>query len=497
MERKELVKMDNLVKIYGHHRALDSVSFNLMEGEVHCLVGENGAGKSTLIKILSGAISPEAGQIFICGKAVGSLNPRQSIELGISTIYQDAELVDSLTVADNVFLGDEKSGKFPLIVDSRGQEKRVKEIIDALKMNLPVDALVEELSASQKQMLQIVKALYRDSKVLIMDEPTSSLGIDETQALMDIVRNLRRRGIGIIYISHYLEEIFDIGDRVTILKDGVDMGTYNVVDIKVDEVIRKMVGRDASLFYKRDSAEIGDTQLEIRGFCKAGTVEDVSLSVKRGEIFGLGGLVGSGRSELVSLIFGADRPDRGEVVLNGRKLRIKSPGDAIRKGIALITEDRKKLAMLNGRDIVENSSLVHSENFRGFLLKKREERNLTNEIVNNLSVAVQDESQTIEELSGGNQQKIIIGRWLIDDSLVYIFDEPTKGVDIGAKEQIYELMTELAKKGKSIIMISSDMPELLSMSDRIGVMRYGRLVEILDNTGIKEEDLIKHFIGVQ
>ncbi len=489
--------MDNLVKIYGHHRALDSVSFNLMEGEVHCLVGENGAGKSTLIKILSGAISPEAGQIFICGKAVGSLNPRQSIELGISTIYQDAELVDSLTVADNVFLGDEKSGKFPLIVDSRGQEKRVKEIIDALKMNLPVDALVEELSASQKQMLQIVKALYRDSKVLIMDEPTSSLGIDETQALMDIVRNLRRRGIGIIYISHYLEEIFDIGDRVTILKDGVDMGTYNVVDIKVDEVIRKMVGRDASLFYKRDSAEIGDTQLEIRGFCKAGTVEDVSLSVKRGEIFGLGGLVGSGRSELVSLIFGADRPDRGEVVLNGRKLRIKSPGDAIRKGIALITEDRKKLAMLNGRDIVENSSLVHSENFRGFLLKKREERNLTNEIVNNLSVAVQDESQTIEELSGGNQQKIIIGRWLIDDSLVYIFDEPTKGVDIGAKEQIYELMTELAKKGKSIIMISSDMPELLSMSDRIGVMRYGRLVEILDNTGIKEEDLIKHFIGVQ
>ncbi len=489
--------MDNLVKIYGHHRALDSVSFNLMEGEVHCLVGENGAGKSTLIKILSGAISPEAGQIFICGKAVGSLNPRQSIELGISTIYQDAELVDSLTVADNVFLGDEKSGKFPLIVDSRGQEKRVKEIIDALKMNLPVDALVEELSASQKQMLQIVKALYRDSKVLIMDEPTSSLGIDETQALMDIVRNLRRRGIGIIYISHYLEEIFDIGDRVTILKDGVDMGTYNVVDIKVDEVIRKMVGRDASLFYKRDSAEIGDTQLEIRDFGKTGIVEDVTLSVRRGEIFGLGGLVGSGRSELVSLIFGADRPDRGEVVLNGRKLRIKSPGDAIRKGIALITEDRKKLAMLNGRDIVENSSLVHSENFKGFLLKKREERNLTNEIVNNLSVAVQDESQTIEELSGGNQQKIIIGRWLIDDSLVYIFDEPTKGVDIGAKEQIYELMTGLAKKGKSIIMISSDMPELLSMSDRIGVMRNGRLVEILDNTGIKEEDLIKRFIGVQ
>ncbi|HPB63546.1 MAG TPA: sugar ABC transporter ATP-binding protein [Mesotoga sp.] len=497
MERKELVKMDNLVKIYGHHRALDSVSFDLMEGEVHCLVGENGAGKSTLIKILSGAISPEAGDIFIGGKTVGSLNPRQSIELGISTIYQDAELVDSLTVADNVFLGDEKAGRFPLIVDSHGQEKRVGEIIDTLKMNLPVNVLVEELSASQKQMLQIVKALYRDSKVLIMDEPTSSLGIDETQALMDIIRKLRQRGIGIIYISHYLEEIFEIGDRVTILKDGVDMGTYNVADIKVDEVIRKMVGRDASLFYKRNSVEIGDAQLEIRDFGKTGIVEDVTLSVRRGEIFGLGGLVGSGRSELVSLIFGAERPDRGEVVLNGRKLRIKSPGDAIRKGIALITEDRKKLAMLNGRDIVENSSLVHSENFKGFLLKNREERNLTNEIVNNLSVTVQDESQKIEELSGGNQQKIIIGRWLIDDSLVYIFDEPTKGVDIGAKEQIYELMTGLAKRGKSIIMISSDMPELLSMSDRIGVMRSGRLVEILDNAGIKEEDLIKRFIGVQ
>ncbi|MGD9908394.1 MAG: sugar ABC transporter ATP-binding protein [Mesotoga sp.] len=488
--------MEDVTKVYGMHRALDEVSFDLFPGEVHCLVGENGAGKSTLIKILSGAISPEAGIIKIDGKVVEELNPRQSIEMGIATIYQDAELVDSLTVADNVYLGNEITGRIPFVIDSKSQMKKVNEIIAALKMHLPTGALVEELSASQKQMLQIVKALYRDARVLIMDEPTSSLGMDETKALMNIVRNLRERGIGIIYISHYLEEIFEIGDRVTVLKDGKSMGTSSLESVTVEEIIRKMVGRDASLFYTRRKVDIGEVSLEVKNISRWGIVNDVSFDVRKGEVFGIGGLVGSGRSELVNILFGADKADSGEILLNGKKLRIRSPQDAIRQGIALITEDRKKLAMLGGRDVVENTALVHSENFRGFLLNLKEEEDVTDEIVNKLSVAVQDRSQKIEELSGGNQQKVIIGRWLIDDSDVYIFDEPTKGVDIGAREQIYELIVELAERGKCIIMISSDMPELLSMSDRIGVMRNGRMVEIVKNDNIEEEDMIRRFIGV-
>lgn len=496
MQSEALVEMEDVTKVYGMHRALDEVSFDLFPGEVHCLVGENGAGKSTLIKILSGAISPEAGIIKIDGKVVEELNPRQSIEMGIATIYQDAELVDSLTVADNVYLGNEITGRIPFVIDSKSQMKKVNEIIAALKMHLPTGALVEELSASQKQMLQIVKALYRDARVLIMDEPTSSLGIDETKALMNIVRNLRERGIGIIYISHYLEEIFEIGDRVTVLKDGKSMGTSSLESVTVEEIIRKMVGRDASLFYTRRKVDIGEVSLEVKNISRWGIVNDVSFDVRKGEVFGIGGLVGSGRSELVNILFGADKADSGEILLNGKKLRIRSPQDAIRQGIALITEDRKKLAMLGGRDVVENTALVHSENFRGFLLNLKEEEDVTDEIVNKLSVAVQDRSQKIEELSGGNQQKVIIGRWLIDDSDVYIFDEPTKGVDIGAREQIYELIVELAERGKCIIMISSDMPELLSMSDRIGVMRNGRMVEIVKNDNIEEEDMIRRFIGV-
>jgi ribose transport system ATP-binding protein len=320
--------------------------------------------------------------------------------------------------------------------------------------------------------------------------------MDETNALMDIVRNLRDRGIGIVYISHYLEEIFEIGDRVTVLKDGRSMGTFSIENITVEEIIRKMVGRDASLFYRRRKVDIGDVALEVKNISSWGVVDSVTFSVKRGEVFGIGGLVGSGRSELVNILFGADRADEGEILLNGKKLKIKSPHDAVRHGIALITEDRKKLGMLGGRDIVENTALVHSENFKGFLLDRKEEETLTDDIVNKLSVAAQDKSQKIEELSGGNQQKVIIGRWLIDDSDVYIFDEPTKGVDIGAREQIYELIIELAERGKCVIMISSDMPELLSISDRIGVMRNGKLVDIVQNEDIEEEDMIKRFIGV-
>lgn len=500
MSEKEtpFVCLKNITKIYGFHKALDNVSFDLNKGEVHCLVGENGAGKSTLIKILSGAIAPDVGEICIDGQCFRSLTPRRAIELGISTVYQDAELVDSLTVADNIFLGSELTSRAPFLVDKRSQIERAQEIISTLHLPLVADMMVEELSASQRQMLQITKALYRKAKVIIMDEPTSSLGMEEKPALMNIIRDLRNRGIGIIYISHYLEEIFEIGDRVTILKDGINMGTYNIADVDIETVVQKMVGREASAFFSRRPVQIGEIQFEAKNITKANLVQDVSFSVRKGEIFGIGGLVGSGRSELVHLLFGAMQPDSGEIWLRGKKLTIRSPEEAIRNGIALIPEDRKRLAMLIGRSIVENTALIHNEFFRGSTLSRREEQILTSSIMKRLSVAMQSELQTIEELSGGNQQKVIIGRWLLDEGnfVLYIFDEPTKGVDIGAKENIYELMVKLAEKGKSIIMISSSMPELISMSDRIGIMRHGRMIDIVESRTVTEEDLIKRFIGV-
>ena len=492
-----LASIRNATKIYGQHKALNNVTFDLAEGEVHCLVGENGAGKSTLTKILSGAITPESGTIVLNGTEYKGLRPRQAIELGVSTVYQEAELIESLTVADNIFLGNEKRAAFPLVVDSRRQYEKSRALIQSLRLNLREGAIVESLSSAQKQMLQIVKALYRDAKVIIMDEPTSSLGLEETNSLMSLVRELKGKGIGIIYISHYLEEIFEIGDTITILKDGESMGTFPTGQIDMDTVIRKMVGRDASLFYAKEEVEPGPVQVELRHLGRRGAVEDVSFEVRRGEIFGIGGLVGSGRSELVNLIFGADRKETGEILINGRPARVRNPHDAVHAGICLITEDRKKLAMFAPRSVAENISIVHNERHEPPVLNLIKERRRVQEMVKRLAIAVTDQdTQTIAELSGGNQQKAIIGRWLLSDATLYIFDEPTKGVDVGARAEIFRLMVELAKAGKSIIMVSSDMPELISMSDRIGVMRGGRLTHVLDRRGITEEQLIKHFIGV-
>jgi len=330
-----------------------------------------------------------------------------------------------------------------------------------------------------------------------MDEPTSSLGLEDSNSLMDLIRSLKAKGIGIIYISHYLEEIFEIGDRITILKDGESMGTFLRSEIDMETVIRKMVGRDASLFYAKEEVTPGPVQLELRHLGRRGVVEDVSFEVRAGEIFGLGGLVGSGRSELVNLIFGADRRDSGEILIGGRPIRIRNPHDAVEAGMCLITEDRKKLAMFTPRSVAENIAIVHNERYEPPVLNLAAERRRVRDMVRRLSIAVTDQDeQTIAELSGGNQQKAVIGRWLLSDGLLYIFDEPTKGVDVGARAEIFRIMVGLAKAGKSIIMVSSDMPELISMSDRIGVMRGGRLTHVLDRREVTEETLIKYFIGL-
>jgi ribose transport system ATP-binding protein len=492
---KTLLKVEGITKTFGHHKALDEVSFKLRAGEVHCLVGENGAGKSTLIKILSGAQPPDCGSILINGTQHGQLTPRGAMKEGISTIYQDVELIESLSVSDNIFLGSEiRSGA---VVNYSEQNRKSREIMDKLNLSIDEKELVENLSAADKQNLQIVKALHSDAKILIMDEPTSSLGYEETRALMQMVKDLKAKGLGIIYISHYLEEIYEIGDEITILKDGKYIGSYSVKDISINEVIKKMVGRDASLFFKRKRVEIGNDYFRAENLCWKDIVKDVSFNVRSGEVFGIGGLVGAGRTELANLIFGVEKLSSGGMKLLNRTYSPSSPGDALKNGICMITEDRKKSALLPDRSLVENIVLVNNEIRNNMLLKLKEEENIVKDMIDTLQIAASELNQLVSLLSGGNQQKVVIARWLLSNSSVFIFDEPTKGVDIGAREEIYKLIVELAEQGKTIIMISSDMPELISMSDRIAVMRGGRMTHIIDSEGVKEEELIKLFIGVK
>ncbi len=496
-EHDLVLRVEGLTKSYGAQRpALSGVSFELRAGEVLCVVGENGAGKSTLIKILSGAVAPDAGTMLLGGRERGLLKPREAMALGVATIYQDVELIDSLTVADNIFLGAERSAAAGLVVDARGQEGAARGYLDMLHMDIDASALVEDLSAAQKQNLQIVKALHQDARILIMDEPTSSLGYEEKRSLMALVKDLKARGIAIIYISHYLEEVFEIGDNILILKDGERVGSHRRDEVDVDFVIRSMVGRDASLFYGRERVPIGATRVEVRGMLWPGVVEGVGFDIRGGEIFGIGGLVGSGRSELAGLMYGMYRRQAGELLIDGRAVTPRNPADAIRKGIRLITEDRKKYAMFGPRSVGENVGLAHNEFAGGPILALAEEARLVAGLIDKLHIAVAGQAQSIESLSGGNQQKAVIARWMLEDADLYIFDEPTKGVDVGAKEEIYKLMVEFARAGKCVLMISSDMPELLSMSDRIGVMRAGRMVRVVENRGIDEQYLIKEFIGI-
>jgi ribose transport system ATP-binding protein len=491
----EILAIDDLTKTFGDTVALDRVHFNLYAGEVHCLVGENGAGKSTLIKILSGAERADKGRIVAFGKEYDHLTPAQSLEIGIATIYQDIELVTSLTVADNIFLGHEI--KTPLgLIDYLSQNRQAQELIGSLNVDIPARALVETLPLAQQQTLQIVKALHIKARIMIMDEPTSSLGVGETKALMDLVRRLTSQKIGVIYISHYLQEIFEIGDRVTVLKDGKVVDTLEVRSTDLGTITKSMLGRERSFFYHRDETVTGNVVLQVRNLGLHGLFQNVSFDLQRGEILGFGGVVGAGRSELMNVIFGARRRDTGDMILNGVALNLHSPGDAIAQGMAMIPEDRKLLGLFDLRSVLENIAIVSNETSR-WVLNHQQENAAVEELVKRLHIVTSGIDQPVGFLSGGNQQKAIFARWMLSNAQVLIFDEPTKGVDIGAKEQIYKLMVELAKQGKSILMVSSDIVELMSMSDRIAVMRDGELVTIVNSEDVTEHELLGCFLGIQ
>jgi ribose transport system ATP-binding protein len=490
----EILAIQGLSKKFGDTVALDKVDFNLRAGEVHCLVGENGAGKSTLIKILAGAERPDSGSITAFGQTHSRLLPQQSLEAGIATIYQDVELITSLTVADNIFLGREIRNSWGLI-DANAQNRKTSELLRSMNVELNPLSLVESLSPAQQQSLQIVKALYLNARILIMDEPTASLGVEEVKALLNLIKSLTAQNKAIIYISHFLSEIFEIGDRVTVLRDGKVSGTFNIAETTVAEVTRSMIGRDRSLFRVRDRVSTDEVILQVRNLTLRDKFSDVSFDLRRGEILGFGGVVGCGRSAVMNVLFGAQKRTSGQIYLHGREIDVSHPAEAIAQGIAMIPEDRKTLGLFDMRSLLENVAIVRNEK-NPPVLDHSAEITDTNALVDSLHIVSAGLQQRIGSLSGGNQQKAILARWLLSKASVYIFDEPTKGVDIGAKEEIYNRMIELVKEGKSILMVSSDMPELISMSDRIAVMRNGRVVAQVDARATSEHDLLNHFLGI-
>ena len=489
-----VLSMRDISKRYGEMFALNGVDFDLYAGEVHCLVGENGAGKSTLIKILSGAERPTHGTMEIFGREYAVITPYEALEIGISTIYQDVELISSLTVSDNVYLGKETTGRVGF-VNIRKQNAVTRKLLDSLDINVDENEIVENLSPVQQQMIQIAKALHYDAKILIMDAPTGALGMEEAKLLMALVKRLASQGIGIIYISHYLDEVFEIGDRITVLKDGLGVGTFLANELDQRSLATKMIGRERSSFFERKSVPIGEPILEIRGLQAPPLVNNVSFELHRGEILGFGGLVGAGRSELMRVLFGVDQSTSGEILLNGVPLKIKSPSDAIKAGFGMIPEDRKREGLLMSRSVLENIAIIQNE-AGGFMLDLKKERSLVQDMITRLSIVTSSFLKSVGQLSGGNQQKVIIGRWLDSGAEIFIFDEPTKGVDIGAKKQIYDLIVSLAETGKGIMMVSSDMTELISMSDRIVIIRANSIVDIVDAKSATEQNLVEAFLGI-
>ena len=485
-----LLQMSGIEKSFPGVRALAGVDLTLRRGEVLALMGENGAGKSTLIKTLGGAHQPDTGTIAIDGKQVSLASPVAAIEAGIGVIYQEFNLIPALNAWENIFLGRENSG---LLVARKRERARAAELFEQLGVDVPLDVPCEQLSVAQQQLVEIAKALSQDIRILVMDEPSAALTPQEVEKLFAIIRELQTRGIGIIYISHRLDEIFDIADRITVLRDGAYVGDSPSDEITRDQMIEMMVGRSIDNEFPKQPAKIGDIRLSARGLSRGDSVRDVSFDVRRGEVLGITGLVGAGRTELVRLIFGADRRDSGSISLDGKELRIRSPRDAIRSGICLLTEDRKSQGLVLCRSVRENFGLPNFNQFAtaGTIHQKRERSSFA-EYVESLSIRIPHQEQPARNLSGGNQQKVVLAKWLQQNAKVLIFDEPTRGIDVGAKHEIYQLMNRLAENGTSIIMISSELPEVLGMSDRILVMHEGRITgEITDMPSATQEQIME------
>ena len=490
---KSILSLKNISKNYSGVRALDHVTLDIYKGRVHSIVGANGAGKSTLIKIITGAVQPTGGELFLKEEKLENNTPRKSIENGISAVYQELNLIPELTVYENIFYGQEIRTKWDL--DRKQMRQRSMDLLKTIGVNLDVDQQVKHLGVGSMQTIEIAKALNSNSEVILLDEPTASLTEEEVNRLHDIILTLKEQGMAVIYISHKLDEVFKISDTITVLRDGQHINTKQREEewYTVDEVIQDMVGKDV-LVMSEDAGSLIDRDtkvLELKGV-NTSQVYDINLELYKGEILSISGLLGSKRTEVLNAIFGVDPLTSGKILVQGKPVEIKNPGDAIRNKMGLITEDRKNMGLFMNLSLRENTSMVFLNRFfNGIFIDQNQEEIEVKKILNDLGVKFSGISQLANELSGGNQQKIAIGKWLLEDLDIILLDEPTRGVDVGAKEDIYRLMRELTREGKSILMVSSESEEIIKLSDRTLVMSQGRIVSEYYKGKISSETILR------
>lgn len=485
------IEMRGINKAFGTNQVLKDAGFLLRDGEVHALMGENGAGKSTLMKILTGVYTKDAGTVIVDGKEVEYHNPQEAEKAGIVFIYQELNVMFDLTVEENLFMGKEITKGFG-ICDKKAMRKKAKEILDKLGVNIPVGATMSELSVGQQQMIEICKALMVDAKVIIMDEPTAALTQSETEALFQVIQSLRQKGVSMVYISHRMEEIFELCDRITVLRDGSYIGTEEIKDVDMNDIVKMMIGREIGERFPARDVKLGREVLKVENLTKHGVFHDVSFSVRAGEVLGVSGLMGAGRTEIMQSIFGNMSIDGGKIYIEGKEVQIKNPSQAIKAGIGFITEDRKTEGLMLEKSIEENVSLANlgKVSRNNAVLSSSSEDALVKKAIEEFHIKCFGPDHECNNLSGGNQQKVVLAKWIYTDPKILILDEPTRGVDIGAKKEIYSVINELAAKGVAIIMVSSELPEVLGMSDRVMVVREGEVRGIIHRDEANQENVM-------
>jgi ribose transport system ATP-binding protein len=491
-----VVEMKGISKAFSGNKVLDQVHFQLLPGEIHALMGENGAGKSTLIKILTGIYERDAGKVFFKGNEVHFKNPKEAEHSGIAVIHQELNIIPHLTVYENMFLGKElKIGKLGITKD-REMKKKTKEYLNRLGIDIDPNTEAGNLSVGQQQMIEIARAVAANTEVLIMDEPTAALTDREIEALFKVISSLKKQGVGIVYVSHRMEEIFQICDRISVLRDGQFIDVKEVAKTNFDEIVKLMVGRQLGERFPERDTKIGPEQFRVESLTSKGCFENISFSVNQGEVVGVAGLMGAGRTEIMQAIFGYRSLNGGKMFIDGKQVNIKSPHDAIKAGIAFVTEDRKSQGLILDLSVRENFSITNLKKIsKNSLISSKTEVSLVDEMIEKLHVKTSGRELSVKSLSGGNQQKIVIGKWLGINPKILILDEPTRGVDVGAKKEIYQLINDLTKQGVSIIMVSSELPEILGMSDRVLVIHEGKLSGVLNKTNASQEKIMQLATG--
>lgn len=481
------IEMRGIDKLFGSNQVLKQAGFTLESGEVHALMGENGAGKSTLMKILTGVYTKDAGTVLVDGKEVNYKNPQEADKAGIVFIYQELNVMFDLTVEENLFMGKEIHGKFG-ICDKKAMQKKAQEALNILGVNISPKTVMAELSVGQQQMVEICKALMADAKVIIMDEPTAALTQSETVALFKVIESLRKKGVSMVYISHRMEEIFELCDRITVLRDGSYIGVKNIPETNMNEIVKMMIGREIGERYPSRNVKIGKEVLKVKELTRKGTFHDVNFSVRAGEVLGVSGLMGAGRTEIMQAIFGNLSYESGTIEIDGKEVKISNPRQAMEHGIGFITEDRKTEGLMLDKSIRENISLCNLRRIsKSSVISREAEKNMVAEAIKDLHIKCFGSYHECNNLSGGNQQKVVLAKWILTNPKILILDEPTRGVDIGAKKEIYSIINKLAAQGVAIIMVSSELPEVLGMSDNIMVVREGEVRGIISYEEANQE----------